>query len=92
MHYIINTHYPTSTLSGSQHILSRFSHPPPPTRPPTSANADRLHTELFPTILGYEFISTTKENTYQIVFLSLIYFSFSCFADPAGLTAKRSLF
>ena len=78
MHYTIYTHYTTSSLSGFQHILSPFSlllslppHPAP-------ANADlALHNKLFPTILRHEFISITKENTYQIVFVSLMYFSFS---------------
>ena len=42
------------------------------------ANADlALHTKLFPTILRHEFISITKGNSYQMVFVSLIYFSFS---------------
>ena len=60
MHYTINTHYTTSTLSGSQHIPSLFS--VPPTAP---ANADlALHTKLFPTILRHEFIPIVKENTY----------------------------
>ena len=77
MHYTINTHYTTSTLSGSQNILSLFSLLFPPS-PPASANTDlALHTKLFPTILRHEFISITKENTYKIVFVSLMYFSFS---------------
>ena len=47
--------------------------PPPPPPPPHLA----LHTKLFPTILRHEFIPMTMENTYQIVFVSLMYFSFS---------------
>ena len=59
---------------------------------PAPANADlALHTKLFPTILRHEFISITKENTYQIVFVSLMYFFF-LICRSAGLTAKRSLF
>ena len=84
MHYTTNTLYTTSTLSVSQHILSLFSllllppPPPPPLISPAPANADLgLHTKIFPTILGHEFISITKENTYQIVFVSLMYFSLS---------------
>ena len=71
--YTINTHYTASTLSGFQNILSLLLHPLPPPPPPHLA----LHTKLFPTILRHEFISITKENTYQIVFVSLMYFSFS---------------
>ena len=57
----------------STYLFSLFS--PSPTAP---ANADlALHTKLFPTILRHKFISITKGNTYQIVFVSLIYFSFS---------------
>ena len=37
--------------------------------------------QIFPTILGHEFISITKESTYQIVFVSLMY-----------LPPRRSLF
>ena len=76
MHFTTNTHYTTSTLSGSQHILSLFS----PSPPPPLANADPgLHTKIFPTILRHEFISITKENTYQIgnAFVSIMYFSFT---------------
>ena len=74
MHYTINTHYTTSTLSGFQHILSLFSlllQSPPPPRASGSSH------QTFPTILRHEFISNTKENTYQIVFVSLMYFSLS---------------
>ena len=57
----------------STYPFSLFS--PPPTAP---ANADlALYTKLFPTILRHEFISITKGNTHQIVFVSFIYFSFS---------------
>ena len=72
----MNTHYTTSTLSGFQHILSLFSllpRPPPLPLPPHLA----LHTKLFPTILRHEFIPMTMETTYQIVLVSLMYFSFS---------------
>ena len=79
MHYTTNTHYTTSTLSGSQHILSlllHLSHPLPPLPPP--ANADlSLHTKIFPTILGYEVISITNENTYKIVLVSFYVLFFS---------------
>ena len=73
--YTINTHYTTSTLSGFQHILSLFSLLPRPPPPPPPQLA--LHTKLFHTILRHEFIPMTMENTYQIVFVSLMYFSFS---------------
>ena len=75
MHYTINTHYTTSTLSGFQHILSLFSLLLPS---PAPANAGLvLLIKLFPTILRHEFVSITKENTYQTVFVSFMYFSFS---------------
>ena len=47
--------------------------PPPPPAPPPPANADLgLHTKI--SLLSWDM---SKENTYQIVFVSLMYFSFS---------------
>ena len=64
----------TSSLSSSQHIRSLFSLlPHPRLLPPPPANADLgLHTKIYPTVLGHEFISILR-----IVFVSLVYFSFS---------------
>ena len=66
--------YPFSSLSPSLWEMARYRLKyclkgplnPKPTNQPTN-----------PTILRHEFISITTENTYQIVFVSLMYFSFS---------------
>ena len=93
MHFTTNTHCTTSSLSGSQHIHSLFSllpqpMSPPPPAPPSPANADLgLHTKIFPTILGHEFISILG-----IVFVSLVYFFPFLICRSAGLTAKKKPF
>ena len=68
-HIILSLLCPALNIS----VLSFLSLRPPP---PTNADLN-LHTKLFSTILRHEFISIIKENRYQIVFVSLMYFSFS---------------
>ena len=57
----------------STYLFSLFCPPPA-----ASVYADlALYSKRFPTIFRHEFISITKGNTYQIIFVSLIYFPFS---------------
>ena len=55
---------------------------------PTDMQLKMEATLLTVIVWGHGFISITKENTYQIVFVSFIEFSFNC--RSAGMTADKS--